>query len=317
MTSPLYSQHIAHLQQQTERILAKQGFDRLLIHSGRTRMRFQDDHGPAFRAHPYFVHWLPLPQHEDGLLEIQPGRKPRVYLHVPDDFWHAPPAPPESWWADEFDIQIVKHPDQWRRVLDEPKASALIAEPMDFPELGQHAALNPAQLLLQLDEHRTVKSEWQIDCMRESNRIAALGHQAAVQAFFDGKSELEIHFEYLHASLHEPNELSYNSIVALNEHAAVLHYQYRDERAPHKHHSFLIDAGADHLGYACDITRTHVAGDTPASNTFRSLIEQMNTLQLGLVEQVQAGQDYVALNERTHRGLAEILKLQRRLGEEG
>lgn len=308
MTSALYSQHIAHLQHEAEHQLAEHGYDRLLIHSGRSKLRFQDDHGPAFRAHPYFVHWLPLPQHEDGLLEIRPGRKPRVYLHVPDDFWHAPPPPPESWWADEFEIVQVRRPDQWRATLDEPKATALIAEAVDFPDLAQHAALNPEKLLLRMDEQRTVKTEWQIDCIRKCTQIAVPGHRAAAQAFFDGNSELEIHFAYLHASLHEPDELAYNSIVALNEHAAVLHYQFRDAEPPEQHHSFLIDAGADYLGYATDITRTYVNGSNGISAVFRSLIDAMDALQLRLVEQVKAGQDYVELNEQAHRGIAEILK---------
>ena len=307
MTNALYAKHIAILQQQAEHILAEQGFDRLLIHSGRTKMRFQDDHGPPFRAHPYFVHWLPLPQHEDGLLEIRPGHKPRVYLHVPDDFWHAPPPPPENWWADEFEIVEVQHTDQWRTVLDEVKATVLIAEAADFAQLGQHAALNPEKLLQQLDESRTVKTDWQIHCIRESNKDAVKGHRAAEKAFFAGKSELEIHFEYLHASLHEPNELSYNSIVALNEHAAILHYQYRDEQAPSTHNSLLLDAGADYLGYAADITRTYVNGDFAASETFRGLIEAVDDMQQRLVEQVQPGKDYVELNQQAHRGIAEIL----------
>ncbi len=302
-----FHQHIQTLQQQAEQLLAEHGFDRLLIHSGRPKFRFQDDHGPSFRAHPYFVHWVPLPFHADGLIEIRPGRTPRLTLTVPEDFWHAKPPVPEAWWADAFDIDQVQDAAHWQKTLDRVRATALIAEPGDFPGLGQNPALNPQPLLRRLDESRTVKTEWQIDCMREANRIAVAGHQAAAKAFADGKSELEIHFEYLHASLHEPNELSYNSIVALNEHAAVLHYQYRDEIAPARHHSLLLDAGADHLGYAADITRTYVAPNGSASQCFQSLLEAVDAMQQRLVQQVQPGQDYVELNEQAHRGVAEIL----------
>ena len=53
--------------------------------------------------------------------------------------------------------------------------------------------------------------------------------------------------------------MPYNNIVAYNEHAAVLHYQHLERRAPKALRSFLIDAGAQFRGYASDITRTHAA----------------------------------------------------------
>ena len=308
MTSTSYRHHIANVQHTAEHLLAEHGFDRLLIHSGRPKMRFQDDHGPAFRAHPYFVHWVPLPQHADGLLEIRPGRRPRLYLCVPEDFWHAPPAAPADWWADEFEIHQVESPKQWRSTLSEAKATALIAEAADFPEIGQHAQLNPERLLVQLDESRTIKTEWQIECIRKANRTAASGHRAAARAFEHEKSELEIHLAYLHACLHEPEQLPYGSIVALNEHAAILHYQYRQAQPPENFNSFLIDAGADHLGYAADITRTYVSGDNSTSAVFEGLIESMNALQQRLVDEARPGRQYTELNEQTHRGVAEILK---------
>ena len=54
--------------------------------------------------------------------------------------------------------------------------------------------------------------------------------------------------------------LPYANIVALNEHCAVLHYQYQDTVKPAQSRSFLIDAGAQFNGYASDITRTWSAG---------------------------------------------------------
>lgn len=308
MTSTSYRHHVAHLQHRTEHLLAEHGFDRLLIHSGRPKMRFQDDHGPAFRAHPYFVHWVPLPRHADGLLEIRPGRRPRLYLCVPEDFWHAPPTSPADWWASEFEIHQVERPEQWRSSLSEPKATALIAEAADFPEIGRHAQLNPEQLLLQLDEGRTIKTDWQIECMRKANQTAVLGHRAAAEAFENEQSELEIHLAYLHACLHEPEQLPYGSIIALNEHAAILHYQYRVAQRPESFNSFLIDAGADHLGYAADITRTYVSGGSDISRVFAALIDSMGELQQRLADAARPGREFTELNEQTHRGVAEILK---------
>jgi len=300
----LYRHHVATLTENTEHLLARAGYDRLLLHSGTSHARFQDDYHPPFRAHPHFVAWLPLPLNADCLLEIQPGSRPKLWLVVPDDFWHAPPEAPESWWADHYDIQIVADAGAWQAALEAPAATALIADPVDFGTLGRHADLNPPELLGWLDEMRTVKTDWQIECIRTANRIAMRGHEAAARAFAAGASELEIHLAYLKAAGHEPNTLPYNSIVGLNEHCAILHYQYREVSPPDRSRSFLIDAGADCYGYAADITRTYSADE----GLFADLIREMDALQQRLAGRMQAGRSYVDLHREAHRGVAEILR---------
>lgn len=300
----LYRHHVASLTENTEHLLARAGYDRLLVHSGRSHPRFQDDYHPPFRAHPHFVAWLPLPRNADCLLEIRPGSRPKLWLLMPDDFWHAPPEAPASWWADHYEVEVVRDAGQWQSALEEATAAALIADPDDFPTLGRHADLNPTGLLAGLDELRTVKTDWQIECIRIANRVAMRGHEAAAQAFHSGASELEIHLAYLKAAGHEPNTLPYNSIVGLNEHCAVLHYQYRDPAPPRQSRSFLIDAGADCYGYAADITRTYSAED----GLFADLIGEMDRMQQHLAGRMQAGRSYVDLHREAHRGVAEILR---------
>ncbi len=300
----LYRRHVRHLLERTEDLLARAGYDRLLLHSGRSRPRFQDDYHPTFRAHPHFIAWLPLPRNADCLLEIRPGARPKLWLTLPDDFWHAPPESPEAWWADHFEIEIAADPAAWQPALEEATATALIADPVDFETLGRHADLNPSALLAGLDELRTVKTDWQIECIRTANRMARAGHDAAGAAFVDGASELEIHLAYLAAAGHDPDTLPYNSIVALNEHCAVLHYQYRQAAAPRDSRSFLIDAGADCCGYAADITRTHARD----GGLFADLIDEMDGLQQRLAGRMQEGRSYVDLHTEAHRGVAEILR---------
>jgi len=300
----LYRAHVERMRERTGALLAEAGFDRLLIHSGRGRARFQDDYEPPFRAHPHFVAWLPLPRNPDCLLEIRPGETPQLWLYAPDDFWHAAPDAPESWWADHYEIAIVRETSGWQHALKAPAATALIADPEDFPALGGHAELNPPGLLRGMDELRTVKSDWQIACIEAANRVAVAGHRAAESAFRDGASELEIHLAYLAAAGHDPDRLPYGSIVCLNEHAAVLHYQHRDAAPPRDSRSFLIDAGADCYGHAADVTRTYSRED----GDFADLIEAVDRMQQGLAARMQAGRSYVDLNAEAHRGVAGILK---------
>jgi len=306
----LYAEHFRARREAAEHAVGAAGYDRLLIHSGSSHARFQDDYHPPFRAHPHFVAWLPLPRNPDGLLEVRPGHRPRLWLARPDDFWHAPPTPPEDWWAQHYEIEIVDDPGGWRDALKVPEATALIGDGRDFGRgdglgtAGARIDLNPEALLLALDEQRTVKTDWQIECIAEANRIAVAGHRAAADAFAAGESELGIHLAYLAAAGHDPDTLPYNSIVALNEHAAVLHYQYREAAKPREHRSFLIDAGADCYGLAADITRTW----TLASGPFADLIGQMDQHQQRLAASMQVGRDYVDLHRQAHRNVAEVLR---------
>jgi len=300
----LYHAHVARRIEDAERELAAAGYDRLLIHSGHSRPRFQDDYHGPFRAHPHFVSWLPLPRHADCLLEIRAGSRPKLWLVSPRDFWHAPPAEPETWWADHFEIETLDAPTGWQRTLAQELATALIGDPADFGTLGQHAEVNPRSLLAGLDECRTVKTDWEIECMAQANRVAVAGHRAAATAFASGASELDIHLAYLAASRHDPDTLPYNSIVGLNEHAAVLHYQYRDPTAPDQRRSFLIDAGADVYGYAADITRTHAA----ERGLFADLLDAVDRMQRHLCSRIQTGRSYVELHHEAHRGVSEILR---------
>ena len=60
--------------------------------------------------------------------------------------------------------------------------------------------------------------------MREATRIGVRAHRAAEAAFRAGASEFDIHLAYCSAARQDAAELPYGNIVALNEHAAVLHY---------------------------------------------------------------------------------------------
>ena len=124
------------------------------------------------------------------------------------------------------------------------------------------------------------------------------------RAFRAGASEYEIHIEYLRATQHTEADLPYPNIVALNENAAVLHYQHQERHAPAQLRSFLIDAGAEVGGYASDITRTYSA----ANDEFQQLIDGMDRLQLELCAEVRTGVDYANIHLSAHRRIAGLLR---------
>src|SRR5690606_26987618 len=68
--------------------------------------------------------------------------------------------------------------------------------------------------------------------------------------------------------------------------------------------SFLIDAGAESIGYASDITRTHGNGDA----LFGALIDGVERAQQALCAMATPGMDYRDLHLAAHRQLAAVLE---------
>jgi Xaa-Pro dipeptidase len=277
-------------------------FDAVLIHAGKALPVFFDDSYYPFRANPWFNWLAPNQQAPDSLILIRNNKKPVLVFVSPEDYWHAPPQLPTDAWTKQFELLQVPSPAAAIAALPQLSANiAWIGEPAPPNLAWQH---NPPRLLAQLEQFRCRKSAYEIACIREASRRGALGHEAAERAFRAGSSEFEIHFAFLAATQQTESELPYGSIVALNEHAATLHYQLRDRAAPTQSHSLLIDAGAGYLGYASDITRTWAA----RPGLFSDLVEGMHRLQQQLCAAVRPQLDWRDLHLETHRLVATLLQ---------
>jgi Xaa-Pro dipeptidase len=298
-----YKKHVAELQQHWEKALRAENYDAALIHAGSKLASFLDDYEYPFRCNPHFLWWLPLTHHHDSALLVRPGRRPKLFYYQPDDYWHTPPADPESWWADEFDVVPVRDADAWKQAgID--KRTVCIGDSPALAEAVNPTQLNPVRLLNRIHLERTRKTDYEIACMEESGRLGAIAHTAAEQAFREGLSEYDIHQRYCMSIQMVDAQLPYGNIVALNEHSAVLHYQTHEQQVPENVRSFLIDAGATVHAYASDITRTYAAQE----GEFAELIAAMDMMQQQLCSAVVAGLDYRDLHLRAHLDIAGILK---------
>lgn len=304
MANSLYADHLATLQARSAEALRRVGRDHLLIASGVQKYHFLDDRPYPFHINPHFKHWLPLTEHPHCWLAITPGAKPVLVYYQPDDYWHLPPTAPSGEWVEHFDIRIVTDHAQIAAELPAAGASAIVGEA--DAATGDYVPDNPPALIEYLHYHRAFKTPYELTQMRLAQTRAVRGHRAAEQAFRGGQSELGIHRAYLSATGHSDLDLPYGSIVALNEHGAVLHYQYQEATAPAESRAFLIDAGASQAGYAADITRTYAADDSD----FAALVAGVDGVQLDLVNRVRSGQDYAALHLDCHRLLAGVLREQ-------
>ena len=301
-TNDLYRDHLQTLRARVDALLARTGFDHLVVAAGVEKYHFLDDRPYPFQVNPHFKAWLPLLRHPGSWLAYTPGKTPVLAYVQPDDYWHLPPGPPEGEWVEHFDIRVIRSPEEALPHLPPAARSAVLGEA--DAALDGYAPNNPEAVLAGLHWHRAYKTPYEIDRMRRASARAVRGHRAAEAAFRMGESELGIHRAYLHATGHSDVDLPYGNIVALNEHAAVLHYQYQDADAPAEHRSFLIDAGAQCDGYAADITRTFGNGDAD----FEALVAAVDRVQLELVDRVRDGQDYAALHIDCHQRLAGVLQ---------
>ncbi len=300
----LYPDHLRTLRARADQVLARTGHDHLLIGAGLPPLRFLDDQDYPFIPSPWFRHWLPLADAPGSWIVHTPGERPRLIFVQPRDYWHVVPQMPDAYWTRELDISIAPSAAEARAQLPAGRSAVVVA---DAAAQGFPADTNPADVLDALNWQRSSKTPYELELLREANRIGVRAHRAAEQAFRAGGSELDTHLAYLAAARQTDAELPYASIVGINAHGAILHYSAFDRVAPERSHSLLIDAGASCAGYGSDITRTHAASH---AWEFQALIDAVDAAQRDLVAQVRAGQDYAQLHLRAHLVLAGILRQQ-------
>jgi Xaa-Pro dipeptidase len=301
---PLFAAHLATMQERATQALARAGRDHLVVAAGQPAMQFLDDRPYPFAVNPQFKQWLPVTRAPGSWLVHTPGRKPRLVYLQPHDYWHVVPDAPAGYWVDAFDITIIREAADARAHLPKDASRcAVVGEP--GAALEGFVPDNPPVLLDYLHYQRSYKTPYELAMMRVANRLGARGHRAAEAAFRAGESEFGINIAYLAAVRQLGDELPYDNIVALNEHAAVLHYSDLQHAPPAQRHAFLIDAGASFHGYASDITRTYAG---PGGNEFQELIDAVDGAQREFCGRVRAGQSYPALHIHAHHVLAEVLR---------
>ncbi len=303
----LYPAHVDEMRRRAETALSRAGLDHLVVPSGTLHYQVFDDRDYPFATNPQFKAWLPLTRNPGSWLVYTPGKAPKLVYLQPRDYWHVVPQAPSGYWTEHFEIVVIRTPEEALRHLPKnAERCAILGEA--HSALGKYEAYkpnNPQPAIDYLEYHRAFKTPYEIEMMRRASRRGARAHRAAERAFRAGASEFGIHLAYCQAAGQDAADLPYANIVALNEHAAVLHYTELGRLPPDPVRSFLIDAGAGEAGYACDITRTYAA---EGHAEFGALIEAVDAAQRKLCGQVRAGFDYKRLHLDAHLALAGVLR---------
>jgi Xaa-Pro dipeptidase len=305
----LYRAHTDHLAASYGRAITAAHLDALVIGSGALRSKSPfDDQDFPFRPTPAFAHWLPLVEPECALV-LSPGARPRLLRSTEPSYWEGPtPIESDHFWQ-AFDAAEVGK-DGVAAALPRGRVGFVGDVPAQAAHWGiDPARVNPPALLAALDAIRTRKTEYERHCMAEANRRAARGHRRAFEAFKSGDpSELELHLIYLQASEQDDADTPYKGIVALGEHAGVLHHVHYGRRPAAADDSLLIDAGATYLGYASDITRTAARGASPGAHLFAALIRRLEIAQQEICRRIAPGLPYEQLHDQAHELLAPIVR---------
>ena len=303
MDKNLFAEHIVALRNRYDAILDQCGFDTLNVFSGKPKVQFLDDNYYPFKTNPQFKALVPVTDNPHSWVIYRRGQKPKLLFYRPVDFWHYVPPAPQTFWSDEYDIELLSKPDEAKQFLSSDN-TAFIGE-TDGLEGWDIGTPNPDELLARLHWTRAYKTPYEMACLREANRIAVKAHRAAEAAFRNGASEFEINLAYLQAAGQGENQMPYGNIVALNEHPAILHYTHLStERLPEAQlKSFLIDAGADCNGYCADITRTYAYRD----GEYAELVAAMHEKEQELVAGLKPGVAYPDLHRECHRKIGELL----------
>ncbi|MEM9805238.1 MAG: aminopeptidase P N-terminal domain-containing protein [Cyanobacteria bacterium P01_D01_bin.56] len=181
----------------------------------------------------------------------------------------------------------------WRRILNK------------YPKRGRGpVAIEDGRLLMQ--QFRRVKSERELDQMRQAIAISAKAHNHAMAIAQPGRYEYEIQAEMEHIfRLEGALGPAYPSIVASGTNACILHY-IENNRQMQPSDLLLIDAGCAYDYYNADITRTFPVGER-FSPEQRILYELVLEAQLKAIEAVAPGRPFNDFHDAATRTITEGL----------
>lgn len=302
----LYRGHVDLLDAAYDRLLEAHELDAIVIHSGTPKKRsLYDDQYWPLRPTPHFEHWIALG--EPGCLLVKErGQRARVIWPRVTDFWERPRPLSLDHVGDALELLRTSHA-QVKDFVPRGRLAFIGEDRVAREALAPYAEADPPALLRALDALRVHKTAWEIHCLTEANRIAGRGHDHVLGKFREGlRNELDLHLEYLRATRQDDWETPYKNIVALGDHASILHHVGYSKEGMQSA-SILLDAGASYQGYASDITRTWVEGTEPRATLFSALVAGMEKLQQELCAEIRIGMPYEALHDASHRKISALL----------
>ena len=266
----------------------------VLLHSGSLDTYFGDDRVVDFNAYSHYLRWIPINKPDQFVLYI-PGEKPKYFQVIPNDYWHEQKIECGDWIYGNVNVVPIKIVDEIKSYLKNDDLAYIGPNPTLAEKFNiSTSQINCQEILNYLNFKRAYKTEYEVLQIKEANKLAIVGHQAARECFLNDGNEYEIHMAYLKACSILESDSPYTNIVALGEKSAILHYQNKRNENAQKEKNLLIDAGCRINGYASDITRTSVK--MSIDSLYRDLLVGMEYVEQELVNLVKPGVGYPDLH---------------------
>ena len=256
--------------------MEKRGYDALIIYSGPGSLRFGQRGHVMYLSNyePYFGDtMMVLPQEEKSgaLLEIDEA------AHFASD----------CTWVKEIKLS-TNHVDTAREYLrriglNKPKIGIVGEYSMSpalyacFQKETAFSQVEPASDII--ENERIVKSDWELQCIREASRIAKKGIEAAARFARPGILDLEITAEIEKVCRIAGSEFfPHYTMVSSGPDSKYHAWWWKcGQRRLQQGDMFLLDFGTMYASYCCDISRPFIVGQP--SQTQKDVFEVLKQAQ--------------------------------------
>ncbi len=141
---------------------------------------------------------------------------------------------------------------------------------------------------LVIEELRTVKSDLEVEQIKQAIELTALGLATAKEQLKSGIKEYELEAILTASFRRHGARLAFEAIVATGRNACTIHYQANVATVA-QGDLVLLDVGAEAANYAADISRTWVAGFASARQA--EVYQAVQGVQRAAIELMQADTD--------------------------
>ncbi len=232
-----------------------------------------------YRQHSDFFYLTGFEEPGSLALLVKEGSKHEFVLFVPKrdkmmEIWHGRRAGPEgakaiygadkAFTIEEIDARVPEFLRNVQRLYVhlgdsesfDARATAWLNRVRAMKRQGFNAPTELHDPSAILNDMRLVKTDDDLRYMRESCRITAEAHNAAMRATRPGMREYEIQAEIeYYFRRHGSHRNGYGCIVAAGDNANILHYHENND-VLRDGDLILVDAGCEYGYYSADITRT-------------------------------------------------------------
>lgn len=282
----------------------------LIFLAGQPTINWRDsDQGRPFRQRRYF-YYLSGVNEPDCSLTYDIGSD-LLILYVPNfdlhrAIWMGPTLSKQDAQA-RYDVDQVQYMASlqdklvlWLNTRAQDSLLYLIHD-SEMPEgLPADLPLDLKQLMPAMDAARGVKDEYEIEMIRQANKVSGLAHRKILESIRDMKNESEIEGLFLNTAMsHGAHNQAYQIIAASGPNAAILHYS-RNNAPLHNKPLVCLDAGAEWNCYASDVTRTFpLSGEWP-NNYARDIYQLVERMQEECIKRIRKGTRFLNLHNLAH-----------------